>query len=163
MQIEALSIIAGLMAQTAESALVGVNKLNVPTIAIFCGAVTKYILNVTLIPIYGENVAPISTIAYHVVDVLVAVIVLYNTLKARMDAKNVIIKPLVASIIMSVVVILVQKVCVYINIDNTVSLAVTILAGMLTYFFVVLKTKVLDDSELSQIPYVNKICHLTEN
>lgn len=162
LQIEAISIIAGLMAQTAESALVGINKLNVPTIAIFCGAVTKYILNVTLIPVYGENIAPISTIAYHVVDALVAVIVLYTTLKARMDSKNIIFKPLFASIIMSVIVILVQKVCVYINLGNAISLVVTVLAGMLTYFFVILKTKVLDDSELSQIPYVNKICHLTE-
>lgn len=162
LQIEAFSIVAGLMAQTAESALVGINKLNVPTIAILCGAVTKYILNVTLIPIYGENVAPLSTIAYHVVDALVAVIVLYKALKAKMDTKNVIVKPLFASLVMSGIVILTQKVCVYISIGNTITLGITILTGMLTYFFVILKSKTLSDEELSQIPYVNKICHLTE-
>ena len=162
LQIEAFSIVAGLMAQTAESALVGINKLNVPTIAILCGAVTKYILNVTLIPIYGENVAPLSTIAYHIVDALVAVIVLYKALKAKMDTKNVIIKPLFASLVMSGVVILVQKVCVYISLGNTITLGITILAGMLTYFWVILKSKTLSDDELAQIPYVNKICHLKE-
>lgn len=160
LQIEAFSIIAGLMAQTAESALVGINKLNVPTIALISGAVIKYVMNVTLIPLFGENMAPIGTIAYHVVDALVAVIVLYKALKAKMDTKNIIVKPLMASIIMSVVVIFIQKVCVYINLGNTITLAITVLSGMLTYFVVILKSKTLNNEELSQIPYVNKICHL---
>lgn len=162
LQIEALSIIAGLMAQTAESALVGINKLNIPTIALLSGAVIKYIMNVTLIPLFGETMAPIGTIAYHIVDASVAVIVLYKALKAKMDTKNIIVKPLLASIIMSIIIILIQKICVYISLGNTITLCVTILSGMLTYFWVILKFKTMNDDELSQIPYVNKICHLKE-
>lgn len=162
LQIEALSIIAGLMGQTAESALVGINKLNVPTIALLSGAVIKYIMNVTLIPLFGETMAPIGTIAYHIVDASVAVIVLYKALKAKMDTKNIIVKPLLASIIMSGVVILIQKICVYINLGNTITLVVAVLSGMLTYFWVIFKFKTMSDEELSQIPYVNKICHLKE-
>lgn len=162
LQIEALSIIAGLMGQTAESALVGINKLNVPTIALLSGAVIKYIMNVTLIPLFGETMAPIGTIAYHIVDASVAVIVLYKSLKAKMDTKNIIVKPLLASIIMSGVVILIQKICVYINLGNAITLVVAVLSGMLTYFWVIFKFKTMSDEELSQIPYVNKICHLKE-
>lgn len=163
LQIEAFSIIPGLMTQTAESALVGINKLNVPTIALLGGAIVKYIMNVTLIPVFGENMAPLATIAYHVVDALIAVIVLYKTLKAKMDKKNIILKPLFASLVMSAIVILVQKVCVYINLGNTITLIVAVLSGMLTYFVVILKCKALNNEELSQIPYVNKICHLKQN
>lgn len=162
LQIEAISIFMGLAAQTAESALVGINKLNVPTVAILCGAVTKYLLNIWLIPLFGETVSPITTIAYHLVDALVAIIFLYRTMKAKFDGKNIIVKPLFSSILMGVAVIFVQKVCVYIKLGNAVSLAIAIITGVLVYFYVLLKSGALSEEELTQIPYGNKICHLLQ-
>jgi len=162
LQIEAWSVIFGLMGATAESALVAVNKLFAPTIAIFTGAIVKYLLNMWLVPLYGENIVPVTTIIYHIVDTFIAVVVLYSTLKAKPDFKNIILKPIFATVVMSVVVILVQKICVYINIGETISMVISIVLGMLTYFYAVLKTKTLSKEELSQIPYGNKICHLIE-
>lgn len=162
LQIEAWSVIAGLLGATGQTALVAVNKLFAPTVAVFLGAVTKYLLNIWLVPIYGENVVPITTAAYHIVEATIALTVLYKTIKARPDVKNIIIKPVFATILMSVAVFFTQKICVYINIGETVAMCISIITGMLTYFYVILKLGTFNNEELLQIPYGNKICHLIE-
>ncbi|MBR5227209.1 MAG: polysaccharide biosynthesis protein [Clostridia bacterium] len=162
LQLEVWSVVIGLAAQTAESALVGVNRLYVPTIAVISGAIVKYFLNIWLIPIYGENVAPITTIAYHVIDGFIAIFLLYRTLKAVPDFKNILVKPVFATIVMSLLVILTQKVCVYINVGETISMCIAIIVGMLSYFCTLLKVGTLSSEELSQIPYGNRICHFLE-
>ena len=162
LQIEAWSVIFGLAAATAETALVAVNKLFAPTIAVLSGAIAKYLLNILLIPVYGENVAPLTTMAYHIVDAAIAVFVLYNTLKASPDLKNIIFKPIISTILMSIIIILLQKIWVYINIGTTLGMIVSIIAGILTYFYTILKLNTFDKDELLQIPYGNKICHLME-
>ena len=76
--------------------------------------------------------------------------------------KNIILKPIVATILMSFAIILCQKICVYINVGEIVTMGISIIAAMLTYFYAILKFKTLSNDELSQIPYGNKICHLIE-
>jgi len=162
LQLESWSVIFGLLGATAQTALVAVNKLFAPTIAVFSGAVVKYLLNIWLVPIYGENVVPLTTTVYHIVEAGIALAVLYSTIKARPDFKNIIVKPIFATIIMSIVIILSQKICVYINIGETIAMGMSIILAMPTYFYVILKSNTLSKEELSQIPYGNKICHLIE-
>lgn len=157
MQIEVWAVAFSLYAQTAEAALTGIGHLYIPGIAVIVSGITKYLLNITLIPMYGENMIGVTTICYHLINAIITVIALYYFLRSKPDIKNVIFKPILATIIMSVCVILVQKTCVYINVGLTTSTVLAIVIGMLTYFYSLLKTKLLTNEEINQIPYGNKI------
>ncbi len=157
LQIEAWAIIFSLLAQVAEGALNGIGKLIVPGIAVIIAAVVKYVLNILLIPIYGEVIVPITTIIYHLVNCLIASIVLYKALKSKPDLKNIIIKPLFASGIMGAIVYLIFNGLKYIFTSSIISMIISIIVGAITYFILLLAFNTLTKEEKETIPILSKI------
>ena len=157
LQIEVWAIIFSLIAQVAQGALNGVGKLLVPGISVVVAALVKYILNMTLIPIYGETIVPITTIVYHLVNCLIVTTVLYKTLKSKPDTKNILLKPLSASIIMGGIVWILYKVLSLSITSNIINIALSILIGALIYFVLLLLFNTLSKEEKASMPILNKI------
>ena len=163
LQIEVWAVIFSLLAQTAYGALHGIGKMYVPGVTVLIAAIVKYILNIILIPIYGEIVVPITTIVYHMVACIISMTVLYKTIRTVPDFKNIIIKPFIATLGMGIIVILIRKFMVYISAGTVMSMGVSVVAGIATYAILLIITGVLGKEELSAIPYGNKICNALEN
>ena len=157
LQIEAWAIIFSLLAQVAQGALNGIGKLIVPGLSVVVAAVVKYIFNVTLIPIYGEIIVPITTIVYHLVNCLIVTTVLYKALKSKRDIKNVIIKPLFAAIAMGIAVYFTYKGLCIIIASNVLNMGISIIVGALVYFILLLMQKTLTKEEQQSIPILNKV------
>lgn len=157
LQIEVWAIIFSLIAQVAQGALNGVGKLIVPGISVVVAAVVKYILNMTLIPIFGEVIVPITTIVYHLVNCLIVTTVLYKTLKSKPDMKNIIIKPFVSSAIMGVVVYLLYNGLQVVISSSIICMGLSIVIGAIVYFILLLAFKTLSKEEKQSIPVLNKM------
>jgi len=157
LQIEVWAIIFSLLAQVAQGALNGIGKLIVPGLSVVVAAVVKYILNITLIPIYGEVIVPITTIVYHLVNCLIVTTVLYKALKSSPDIKNIVIKPLFAALAMGVMVYLTHKSLNVIITSSVINMGLSIIAGALVYFVLLLAQKTLTKDEKSSVPILNKI------
>jgi len=157
LQIEVWAIIFSLIAQVAQGALNGIGKLLIPGLSVVVAAIVKYILNIILIPIYGETIVPITTIVYHLVNCLIVTTVLYRTLKSKPDMKNIIVKPLFASIIMGGVVYLVYKGLGFIFTNSIICMGLSIVVGAIVYFILLLALKTLTKEEKATMPILNKI------
>lgn len=157
LQIEVWAIIFSLIAQVAQGALNGVGKLIVPGISVVVAAVVKYILNITLIPIYGEVIVPITTIVYHLVNCLIVTTVLYKALKSSPDMKNIIIKPFASSAIMGIVVYLLYNGLQVVISSSVICMGLSIVIGAIVYFILLLAFKTLSKEEKQSIPVLNKV------
>lgn len=156
LQIEVWAIIFSLLAQTAQGSLNGIGKLFVPGISVLIAAVVKYILNVTLIPVFGEVMVPITTIVYHLVNCIIVVSVLYVNLKCKPDTKNIIWKPLGATLIMAIFVLLSNYIVSLVSSSNVLNMFVCIVVGSLTYFISLIKLKTFTEDEEASMPYLIK-------
>lgn len=104
LQISAFTIIFTILDQTINGALQGFGKVMVPAIALGCGCATKLILNLILIPNpwIGANGAAIGSVACHMVAFTIAFNVLRKNIKLDLSFSKFIIKPIIATFIMSI-------------------------------------------------------------
>jgi len=77
-----------------------------------------------------------------------------------MPVKDVVIKPLIASIIMGVTVFFSYKLLIMIHLGNALSTIGSIGVGVVVYAILVMLFRVLNKEEIQQLPYGNKICKL---
>jgi len=162
LRIEAFVVVFSVLAQTAYGSLHGLGKLYIPGISLLIGAITKYFLNIIFVPIFGEVVVPITTLIYQGIAVLVSTVCLYSTLRTEYDKKGIIFKPMIASGIMAIVTILGYNLIYYITISNMVSTLSSICIAVLTYIIAIINLSVLNNDEIMQLPYGNKICNIVK-
>ena len=158
LQITSLTIITIALTQTINAALQGINRVNVPAIALTIGVIIKFICNITLVPNpnFGINGAAIGSVLCYVVADTIAFIVLKRSIKIETKLSKFIIKPLIASIIMSVI-----SYGLYINIIGIIGskLATVISLGIavVTYGLSIAILKVLTKEEILMLPLGSKI------
>ena len=162
LRIEAFVVIFSVLAQTAYGSLHGLGKLYIPGISLLIGAIVKYFLNIVFIPIFGEVVVPITTLIYQAIAVTVSTVCLYTTLNTRYDKNNILLKPFIASLIMAVATILSYYLIHYITSLNSVAVLLSIVVAVATYIIVTANLGALDDKEIMELPYGNKICHFVK-
>lgn len=162
LRIEAFVVIFSVLAQTAYGSLHGLGKLYIPGISLLIGAIVKYFLNIVFIPIFGEVVVPITTLIYQAIAVTVSTVCLYTTLNTRYDKNNILLKPFIASLIMAVATILSYYLIHYITSSNSVAVLLSIVVAVATYIIVTANLGALDDKEIMELPYGNKICHFVK-
>lgn len=104
LQISAFTVIFSMLAQTANGALQGLGRIAIPAISGLAGLIVKIIFNIVLIqiPEIGVNGAAIASNLNNIVVFLVSYIVLTKTIKLKLKPAKFIIKPLIATAIMSV-------------------------------------------------------------
>ncbi|MCX8074903.1 MAG: polysaccharide biosynthesis protein [Clostridia bacterium] len=162
LQIQAWAVVFSVLAQTIYGSLHGLGKLYIPGTCLAIGVTVKYLINVIFIPIYGEIVASISTVAFQIVAASLAFILLFKYLRQKPKMYNMFIKPIFATVVMIITIILIYNALIYINIASSISTIATIVLSMLVYVCVVLLFGVLNKSEIMQLPYGNKICQVID-
>lgn len=158
LQIQCWMIIFSVLAQTVYGSLQGLGKLYVPGACLAVGAFVKYLLNVILVPKYGEVIPAFSTVVYNFIAFSLSFAILFRTLKQKPDIKQIFIKPIICTIIMSVLTIVCYNLLVYLKMSVTITTIVSICFAVLVYFVCIIKFRVLTKEEVKQLPYGNKIC-----
>lgn len=163
LQISALAIIFTVLVQTINGALQGLGKIMVPAIAFSVGVVAKLIINVTLIPIpsIGVNAAAIGTIVCNVIACAIGFYVLKKNMNLKMPFSKYIIKPIIATFMMSIC-----SYAIYILLLNILSYKiVTIIAlvsAVIIYILAILVLRLFNKEEIFMIPYGQKIYKILE-
>lgn len=157
LQIQAWALIFSVVAQTMYGALQGLGKLYVPGLCLLFGVIIKYIINVIFIPIYGEIVPPISTVVFQVIAFSLAFTMLFRYLKSKPKYFDLFIKPIMATVVMAISVLVTFNLMQYFKISLTISTIVTIIIAVLVYIISIFIFKILSKEEVNQLPFGDKI------
>ena len=157
-QISALSIIFTVLEQTINGALQGLGKIFIPAIALSLGVVIKFILNLVLVPIplMGAAGAALATVVCHAVAFFIGFSVLKKNMKLNLSFTKFILKPLVATISMSVCSYSAYLILESIK-PEKVATIISIIVGIIIYVFSLILLKIFTKEEILMIPYGSKI------
>ena len=141
-----------------EGGLYGFGKTYIPAIAIAIGAVFKLIINVILIsnPYINIMGAVISSIVCQIIIFVICMHYLNKEIKLKMNIKDNILKPTIASAIMGIVVYLAYKIMVN-GLGNSIACILGIIIGVLIYAILIIGMKVLTKEDIYMIPYGTKL------
>lgn len=157
LEIQAFMVIFSVVAQTLYGALQGLGKLYVPGICLGIGIIVKYIINVTLIPIYGEIVAPIASVIYQAIACITSFILLYRYLKEKPDLKDLFGKTIIATILMAAVIYICKTFLPMFIASNTICVIATILIAVFIYFNLVFGFRIFNKDEIMELPMGAKL------
>lgn len=158
LKISAVSMIFISLEQIINSVLQGVGKVFIPTISIFIGVIVKIILNINLIKlpttifIGGIAGACIATMVCHIIAFSISFYVMKKYTKIKLNFFKYILKPVIASCIMSTALYYGYFFLKGIFIENiAIILAITI-AGLM-YVLSIIALKILNKDEIGLIPF----------
>lgn len=104
LQINSISIIFMVFAQTINSILQGIGKMNIPAISFFIGMICKFIANIIFVG--NENIgikgAAIGNIVCNLIVCIIGFFVIRKNIKFKIDYINLVFKPIIAVFIMSI-------------------------------------------------------------
>lgn len=105
LKINAISILFTMLAQTVNGILQGIGKSNVPLIAFSIGMMFKFFVNVILVSNVNIGIkgAAIGNIICNVVVCIIGINVLLQSIKLKIDIKNLILKPIFITFVMCIV------------------------------------------------------------
>lgn len=138
--------------------LYGFGKVHIPAIALAIGAVLKLILNIILISNPAINIygAVITAILCQGLSFMICMYYLNKEIKLRMNFKNHIFKPIIASLIMGGIVYVAYRLLTLV-IGNSIATIISIIFGALVYVLLVLLMKILTKEDIYMIPFGTKI------
>ena len=162
--ISAFTIIFTVLAQTINGALQGLGKIRVPAIALGCGVVVKLIANLLLIPIEGiyENGAAIGSVLCHVVSFTIVYHVLKRTVKLDFHISQMIVKPLIVTILMAIISYAGYKGILILGLSSTLATIIGILIAVLVYAIFVILFKILSKEDIAMLPSGDKIYQILQ-
>lgn len=153
MQISSITILFTVLAQTVTGALQGLGKVIAPTVALGIGVLIKCVLNIVLVPIpeIGVNGAAIGSVVCHIISFVISFAMLTKHIKIDFEVKKCIIKPILATIMMSI--------CswfVYTNIEGIVlekvASLIAIMTAVIIYILSVIVLRIFDKEEIFMLP-----------
>lgn len=159
-----ISIIFLALAQIATGILQGIDKVKIPAIAAFFGALVKIPLNYVLISNPKINVlgAVISTIGCYSVASVIDLYFMARQMKAMPDFMGALIKPLIASFVMGIGCYVSYNLIYMLVSSNTLSLILAILIGIVIYFIFLILLKGLKRVDIKLMPMGNKLITLMD-
>lgn len=162
-QVSALSIIFTVLGQTVNGALQGMGKVFLPAISLSVGVIVKFILNIVLvsIPQIGAAGAAFATAMCHAIAFFICFYVLKKNINLDLTFSKFILKPILATIIMSICSYGTYLLLIGINIGKS-STIISIIIAVLVYVFMVIMLKIFTKEEILMIPYGNKIINILE-
>ncbi len=152
LRVNSIAIIFMLLSQTLSGLLQGIGKVKIPPIAFGIGMIIKFICNIILIPkkeigIYG---AIIGNILCNVIAFIIQITILSKNLKMKFGFKKFIIKPIISTIIMSIVSIFLYNTIKCIELEK-MAIILAISSGCLIYILLVFALKILPKEEIKAI------------
>lgn len=163
LQISSLTIIFTILDQTINGTLQGIGKVMVPAISLGCGMLAKLVINLLLVsnPSFGANGAAIGSVVCHMVAFSIAFTTLRRNVKLNLKVGNFLIKPIIATIIMSICSLFIYNVLLGI-ISQALATLIAIIFAVVIYAISVVVLKILSKEEFYMIPYGQKIYKLIE-
>ena len=163
LQVSSLAIIFTVLEQTVNGALHGLGKILVPATALSIGVILKLILNLVLVPIpaIGAAGAAFATVVCHAVAFLIGFTVLRKNMKLGLSFSKFIVKPLLASGMMSICAYGVYLLLGGINAGKMATI-IAIIVAIIVYVLSVFVLKILDKEEIKMIPYGYKLNKILE-
>lgn len=142
LKLNSISIIFAMIAQTINGALQGIGKKNTPLIAFSLGMLLKFFANIILISNQkiGINGAAIANIVCNLTVCSIGFVVLKQNIKIKIDTKNYILKPIFATIVMSIFLILGKKFLTSIISENLATI-ISISTATMFYGIIVMALK----------------------
>ena len=169
LQISATSILFIILEQTISGVLQGIGKSLVPAISLTIGMIVKFILNTILIPINpevfilgGTAGAAISTTICHMIACLIDVYIMNKYIKLKINKKDYIVKPIIATIMMAICSIFIYNslICM---ISQKLSTIISILIAIGLYIILVFLLKIFSKENIFMIPYGQKIYKMLQS
>lgn len=154
MRILALVVVTSAAMRIFATTLNGIGKMMLPVRNLFIGVLVKGVLTYSLIGVHAINIngAPIGTVT----AMLIAGVLNYFTLKKyvslKIDIKDAILKPLLASTIMGVITLGIYKLMAMLSGSNLISTFIAILAAVMVYFVSIFLTGTMSREEVELIP-----------
>ena len=154
LQIGAVSIVFLALTQIITGTLQGIGKVKIPMYGVLMGVVVKIIVNFFLLTVPSVNIkgAVIGTIACYVVAGSFDWYMLVKYTGTKPDFMGIIIKPAVASLVMGMSVYIVYNVVQYIVPSNALATMLSIAAGVVVYFAVMLLAGGLKKEDILILP-----------
>lgn len=143
LKMSSITIIFMILAQTINGILQGIGKVNIPAISFGIGMIIKFICNIIMIPnskigIYG---AIIGNILCNLIACIISISVLYKNIKIKIDINKMIIKPIIATVVMSIVSIITYNKMQCIKSEN-VAIIVTMIISYFIYLVSIIILKI---------------------
>lgn len=163
LQISALTIIFTILDQTINGTLQGIGKIMVPAISLGIGMIAKLIVNLALVsnPMFGANGAAIGSVVCHMIAFSIAFTTLRKNIKLNLKVRNFLIKPILATIIMSICSLFIYNLLLGI-ISQAWATIIAIIFAIIVYVVSVVVLKILSKEEFYMIPYGQKVYKILE-
>ncbi len=163
LQISALTIIFTILDQTINGTLQGIGKIMVPAISLGIGMIAKLIVNLALVsnPMFGANGAAIGSVVCHMIAFSIAFTTLRRNIKLNLKVRNFLIKPILATIIMSICSLFIYNLLLGI-ISQAWATIIAIIFAVIIYAISVIALKILSKEEFYMIPYGQKVYKILE-
>jgi len=162
LKISSFTIIFTVLNQTINASLQGLGKIYIPAIALLCGAVVKYILNITLMHIPSINIygAAIGSVLCHFIATIIVSIFLNKTIKLDLNRIDIFLKPLIATVIMAFTTILTFKLLIITIGHSRIITILSLLVAVVSYFLSVIKLNIYKKEEYYLLPMGKNIFNL---
>ena len=169
LQVSATSILFIVLEQTVSGVLQGIGKTIIPAISLGIGVIIKFILNSILVPINpeifmfgGTAGAAISTTICHIIACSIDIYVMNKNIKLKINKKDYIIKPIIATIMMSICSIFIYKTLICM-ISEKLSTIISLIFAIIIYVILVFLLKIFSKDNIFMIPYGEKIYKILVN
>lgn len=159
LQISSFTIIFTVLNQTMNGALQGIGKIFVPAISLACGAITKLILNLVLIPIpeIGIMGAAIGSVSCHIIASIINYCVLKKNIHLDIKFTQSVLKPIIATIFMGVGAVTTQKLLLILLGSSRIATLGAIFVAIVVYALFLIILKVFEREDYHMLPFGDKI------
>ena len=163
LQISSFTILFTVMNQTINASLQGIGRVYVPAIALLCGVIVKFILNIILIRIPSINVngAAIGSVCCHLIATIIVSIILTKNIKLNITFKELVFKPVIAVLIMGACAFFSYKLlAIYLGEYSRIATMISLAIAVVSYGLSIILLKVLDKDDYEMLPAGDKIYKL---
>lgn len=140
LQVNSISIIFMILAQTINSILQGIGKVNIPAIAFFIGMICKFFVNILLVG--NKNIgivgAAIGNIICNIIVCLIGIFVIRKNINLKIDYLKIFVKPFICVILMAVCAVIIYNLLKCIFLESLVTIVSIIFAICIYFIFLII-------------------------
>lgn len=152
LSLASIYLVFSLLTQTINGVLQGLGENSIPVYSAMAGVIVKTISNIVFIPISGiyEKGAVLGNIFSSITSFIIVYIALTRKIELRLKLINYFIKPIIASIIMSIVSLNVYKFLILKNINYNICTINSIVIAIIIYVLCVFVMKMINKNQIQQ-------------
>lgn len=158
LKVMAIGIVLLAIAQTTTSTLQAIDKQIIPVKHILIGSIAKIAVTYYLVGINEINIvgAAIGSICTYSITAILNCLSIQKYTKTTFNFINTFLKPAAASIFMGITVLFCYN---FLNsiFGNSISTLGSIFVGVIIYVILILRSRIIDYKDLSELPFGNKL------